>query len=407
MNPLHLSGWGIKLAVEELKSSSYLKVTDGRQDDKQSSVMRFRPRRFPYSSVIVDGFSGYVSLRSAHWLAKNGTPVFILDPISGDLLSSVLPAGPIKADVKLAQLHATEDFKKKFIIAHAFVKAKIARSMQLLDWLGQRYDIDRELRMTKREASNLGRARTVNELRTVEGRVALRYWEAFRQTLPKWLDFQGRMTTTHQNNASDPFNAALNYGYGFLEAECRMAINVVGLEPSVGFLHDFSDYQTKESLVYDLQEPFRWLVDVSVCGAFESGALNLKDFYFTGDDYRYRFKFEAKERFVELLRDHFNAGVVWKSQRFKWDTVIEQKAQELGRFLVGKSAKLDLNQPAPILERFDGIELRDRIKSLTSEQAKAVGIGKSTLYTLRQHAREERSFRLYGKVSRKLQTLTD
>ena len=200
--------------------------------------------------------------------------------------------------------------------------------------------------------------------------------------------------------------AALNYGYGFLEAECRMAINAVGLEPAVGFLHDFSDYQTKESLVYDLQEPFRWLVDVSVCEAFESGALNLKDFYFTGDDYRYRFKVEAKERFIELLRDHFNAGVMWKSQRFKWDTAIEQKAQELGRFLVGKSGKLDFNQPAPVLERFDGIELRDRIKSLTSEQAKAVGIGKSTLYTLRQHAREERSFRLYGKVSRKLQALT-
>jgi len=60
------------------------------------------------------------------------------------------------------------------------------------------------------------------------------------------------MTNSHQKNASDPFNAALNYGYGFLEAECRMAINVIGLEPSVGFLHNFSDYQTKEFLAYDL-----------------------------------------------------------------------------------------------------------------------------------------------------------
>jgi CRISPR-associated protein Cas1 len=50
------------------------------------------------------------------------------------------------------------------------------------------------------------------------------------------------MTSSHQNNASDPFNAALNYGYGFLEGECRMAINAVGLEPAIGFLHDSSDY---------------------------------------------------------------------------------------------------------------------------------------------------------------------
>jgi len=71
------------------------------------------------------------------------------------------------------------------------------------------------------------------------------------------------MTTSHQNKATDPVNTALNYGYGFLEGECLRAINTVGLEPSVGFLHDFSDYQTKQSLVYDLEEPFRWLTDVS------------------------------------------------------------------------------------------------------------------------------------------------
>ena len=54
-----------------------------------------------------------------------------------------------------------------------------------------------------------------------------------------------------------------------------MAINAVGLEPGVGFLHDFSHYQTKQSLVYDLQEPFRWLVDMAVIQAFESKTLEL------------------------------------------------------------------------------------------------------------------------------------
>jgi len=140
---------------------------------------------------------------------------------------------------------------------------------------------------------------------------------------------------SHQNNASDPFNAALNYGYGFLEAECRMAVNAVGFKPSVGYLHDSSDYQTKESLVYDLQEPFRWLVDLTVIQAFESGALKLHDFYFTGDDYRYRFQAEAKERFIDLIRERFNVGVPYKGQVLRWDTVIERKTAELGRFLTG------------------------------------------------------------------------
>jgi len=160
--------------------------------------------------------------------------------------------------------------------------------------------------------------------------VALRYWQTIFEVLPERLDFRGRSTSSRANNASDPVNAALNYGYGVLEGECRRAINTVGLEPSVGFLHEFVGYQTKQSLVYDLQEPFRWIADVAVMNAFESGVLDLPDFYFTGDDYRYRFEPEAKQRFLDLLRERFNARVEYNGRVLKWDTVIEQKAIELG-----------------------------------------------------------------------------
>lgn len=114
--------------------------------------------------------------------------------------------------------------------------------------------------LVKREALNLRRARTVGAIRSVEGRIALKYWDAYGKVLPESVDFQGRMTSSHQNNATDPVNAALNYGYGFLEGECWRAINAVGLEPSVGFLHDFSDCQTKQSLVYDLEEPLQGMI---------------------------------------------------------------------------------------------------------------------------------------------------
>jgi len=79
----------------------------------------------------------------------------------------------------------------------------------------------------------------------------------------------------------------------------------------VGFLHEFVGYQTKQSLVYDLQEPFRWIADVAVMDAFESCLLDLQDFYFTGDDYRYRFEPDAKQRFLDLLRERFNAGATY------------------------------------------------------------------------------------------------
>jgi CRISPR-associated protein Cas1 len=310
----------------------------------------------------------------------------------------------IEADLRAAQLKASEDPRKKFTIANAIVRAKIARSVRVLDWLAQRYDIEKQVRLTKHEALKLGRARTVVDLRTVEGRVALRYWQAYSSALPVSLDFRGRMTTSHQNNASDPVNLALNYAYGVLEGECRAAINTVGLEPSVGFLHEFSSYQTKQSLVYDLQEPFRWISDLVVLEAFQSGTLDLPDFYFLGDDYRYRFEIEAKQRFLDLLRERFNQGVWYGGRTLRWDTVIEQKAMEFGRFLAGRLSKLNFSEPSPSLSRTNDADLRRRILSLSQSEAKRLGIGRSTLHYLRKRARANYRLETYARIRNRFES---
>jgi CRISPR-associated protein Cas1 len=177
---------------------------------------------------------------------------------------------------------------------------------------------------------------------------------------------------------------------------------MAGSESFVEFLQEFSKYQTKESLVYDLQEPFRWIADVTVMEAFESGVLDLPDFYFTGDDYRYRFEPEAKQRFLDLLRDRFNAGVGYKSRVLKWDTVIEQKAIELGTYLVGSTSKLDFCQPAPTLKRTDSLHLQRQILSLSGSKAVERGISRNTLHYLRKRAETRPSFKVYSKVLRRL-----
>ena len=60
------------------------------------------------------------------------------------------------------------------------------------------------------------------------------------------------------------------------------------------------------------------------------------------------------------------------------------------------------NEPTPSLDRFDNLELRERIKSLTADEAKNPGIDKSSLYTLREHVRREQPFVLYNKTLSKL-----
>ena len=42
---------------------------------------------------------------------------------------------------------------------------------------------------------------------------------------------------------------------------------------------------------------------------FESGIVNMKDFCFTSDDYRYYLDVDAKARFRHFIKDKFNVGV--------------------------------------------------------------------------------------------------
>ena len=82
----------------------------------------------------------------------------------------------------------------------------------------------------------------------------------------------------------------------------------------------------------------------------------------------------------------------------KWDTVIEQKAVELGRYLVGRSTELDFSEPSPDLHRTDDRELRRQILGLSQSEALRLGIGKSTFHYLRKIASGERPFKTYRKV---------
>jgi len=220
-----------------------------------------------------------------------------------------------------------------------------------------------------------------------------------QRILPAKFGFASRMRETHQMNASDPFNALLNYGYAILETQCRKALNSVGLEPTVGFLHEAR--QTKYSLVYDLQEPYRWLVDSTVISCLENGWFGKRDFY-RMDNYVLRLRPEAVRKLVDALRIKFNSPVRYGGRFYSWDTLVRLKAQELANHVVGKRTNLDFDEPKPVLHRIDSEAIRSEILSMTAIEARKLGIRRNTLWHLHRRARSSSSLRIYGKTRAKL-----
>ena len=71
-------------------------------------------------------------------------------------------------------------------------------------------------------------------------------------------------------------NALLNYLYALLEAESRIALAIVGLDPGIGILH--TDQRARDSLALDLMETARPAVDRYVLDLLAARPLRGSDF---------------------------------------------------------------------------------------------------------------------------------
>ncbi|WGL18109.1 type I-C CRISPR-associated endonuclease Cas1c [Microbulbifer bruguierae] len=141
-------------------------------------------------------------------------------------------------------------------IARLFVAAKIANSRSvLLRELRNHGDNPRLTTAADRLASSLRRARTaksVDEVRGIEGDAASCYFSVFDELLRgSGFAFGGRV----RRPPTDPINALLSFIYSLVTQECVSALQGVGLDPYVGFLH--RDRPGRASLALDLLEEFR------------------------------------------------------------------------------------------------------------------------------------------------------
>ena len=95
---------------------------------------------------------------------------------------------------------------------------------------------------------------TVDSLRGIEGEAARAYYETFDDLI---LTDDSRFSFTRRSRRPplDPVNALLSFLYTLLVHDCRSALETVGLDPAVGFLH--RDRPGRPSLALDLMEEMR------------------------------------------------------------------------------------------------------------------------------------------------------
>jgi CRISPR-associated protein Cas1 len=178
---------------------------------------------------------------------------------SGDFAGAIRPPTAGNVLLRLAQFRAYEDQSHSLDIARNVVRGKLQNSRNTL--LRRARDADAEA------AENLDVARAAidaldrrlaavsdhDEIRGYEGQVARHYFSVFSEMIPnrKGFEFNGR----NRRPPRDRVNTMLSFIYTLVLSDCRAAVEGVGLDPQIAFLHEVRP--GRPSLALDLMEELR------------------------------------------------------------------------------------------------------------------------------------------------------
>lgn len=278
-------------------------------------------KRFPVH--ILDGIVCFGNVLCSPFLlghcADSGLSVSFLTE-RGRFLAGV--RGPQSGNVLLRreQYRQADDMKRSSALARSFLIGKVANSRAVLRRSlrdhSQRIDTDKISAATLELDSCASRLKLplgLDEARGMEGRAANVYFDAFNEMIlqeDQGFFFNGR----NRRPPLDNVNCLLSFVYTLLAHDVRSALEAVGLDPQVGFLH--RDRPGRPGLALDIMEEFRsFLADRLVLTLINRGEVSRKGFSF-------------KESGAVFMDDDTRKTVLQAWQKRKADEIIHPYLKE-------------------------------------------------------------------------------
>lgn len=207
---------------------------------------------------------------------------------SGSFIGSI--EGPVKGNVLLrrTQYRIADDESEHCHFASIFISGKIQNQRSVLSRYlrdynpdGQvRKDIEKSIEQLKANQKQLKKWINREGIMGIEGISAQNYFSVFHHLiLNKEFSFCGRS----KRPPKDEVNTLLSFFYTILAHDVQAALETVGLDPYVGFLH--VDRPGRAGLALDLMEELRsYMVDRFVLTIINKKQVSPKDFYTQGEN---------------------------------------------------------------------------------------------------------------------------
>jgi CRISP-associated protein Cas1 len=161
--------------------------------------------------------------------------------------------------LRRTQYRWADDNVRSLAIAKSFVGAKIANSRAVLQRElrnhsdnGMRTEVEAVIEHLGSSVRHIERTSDIASIRGIEGDAAASYFSVFNSLIRSaGFVFDRRI----RRPSIDPVNALMSFIYSLITSECSSALQSIGLDPQVGFLH--TDRPGRLSLALDMLEEFR------------------------------------------------------------------------------------------------------------------------------------------------------
>lgn len=210
-------------------------------------------------AIVTSGYPGVSPALMGKCADRNISLCFITP--SGRFLARV--TGEVKGNVLLRreQYRYADNEKKSLEIAKCMITGKLFNSRWVVERACRDYPMRIDVEKLKKVSAELRDALqkvqecdSIDSLRGIEGEAASRYFSVFDDLILQQKEVF-RFTGRSKRPPMDQVNAMMSFAYTLVTSMCASALELVGLDPYVGYMH--TERPGRKALALDLTEEFR------------------------------------------------------------------------------------------------------------------------------------------------------
>lgn len=299
-------------------------------------------------SIVSFGYIGASPALMGYCADRNISLTFLT--ASGRFLARVIGQSKGNVVLRKKQYRLSEEEEKSAIIARNFIIGKIYNNKWIIERLTRDYPLRIDVAQFKNVSQHLSailleirKCEDLAELRGWEGQAAISYNKLMNQMILQQKEdfyFHGRSRRPPLDNV----NAMLSFAYTLLANDMTAALEGVGLDAYVGFLH--RDRPGRVSLALDVMEELRGVyADRFVLSLINKKVVNKNDFY-KKENGAVLMTDEARKKFLSAWQNKKQEKIThpYIGEKISWGLVPHVQALLLARYL-----RDDLDEYPPFL----------------------------------------------------------